>query len=166
MSILTLTSAQRSALRAQAHELSPVVMIGDNGLSETLMNEVERALTAHQLIKIRVFSDEKETRAAYAQTICERLNAALVQHIGKLLVVYRPEQVEAKKTHFAQSLQGEAGTKTKGAGLRRVTIVKQAEPNQRPKAKHVMLKGNERVTQGGKIKRAKKTNVSAKKRMG
>ena len=165
MSILTLTSTQRSALRAQAHELSPVVMIGDAGLTDAIVAETEHALTAHQLIKVRVFSDEKETRASYAQMLCDKLNAALVQHIGKLLVLYRPESHAPKKASLAQTLAGETGTKTKGAGVRRVTIVKQEAPNQRPKAKQVLVKGNERVTQGGKIKRAKKTTVSAKKRM-
>ena len=65
MSILTLTSAERSALRAQAHELSPVVMIGDAGLTEAIIKETENALNVHQLIKIRVFSDEKEVRTDY-----------------------------------------------------------------------------------------------------
>jgi putative YhbY family RNA-binding protein len=167
MSILTLTSAERSALRAQAHELSPVVMIGDAGLTEAIIKETENALTVHQLIKIRVFSDEKETRAGYAQNICDRLNAVLVQHIGKLLVIYRPSSRTPKKQTFAQSLMGdERGTKTKGAGVRRVTIVKQASPNERPRAKNVLVKGNERVTQGGNVKRAKKKTVSAKKSMG
>ncbi len=167
MSILTLTSAERSALRAQAHELSPVVMIGDAGLTEAIIKETENALTVHQLIKIRVFSDEKETRAGYAQIICDRLNAVLVQHIGKLLVIYRPSSRAPKKPTFAQSLMGdEQGTKTKGAGVRRVTIVKQASPNERPRAKNVLVKGNERVTQGGNVKRAKKKTVSAKKSMG
>ena len=165
MSILTLTSTQRSALRAQAHELSPVVMIGDAGLTDAIIAETDRALSAHELIKVRVFSDEKEKRTTYAQTLCEKLNAGLVQHIGKLLVLYRPESAAPKKASFAQSLSGEVGTKTKGAGVRRVTIIKQEAPNQRPKAKQVLVKGNERVTQGGKVKRAKKKTVSAKKRM-
>ena len=165
MSILTLSSAQRSALRAQAHELSPLVMIGEAGLTESVVKEIERTLSAHALIKIRVFSDEKETRAAYAQAICEQLNCALVQHIGKLLVIYRPESKAPKKASLAQSLAGETGTKTKEAGERRVTIVKQEAPNQRPRAKQVVVKGNERVTQGGNVKRAKKKTVSAKKRM-
>ena len=167
MSILTLTSAERSALRAQAHELSPVVMIGDAGLTEAIIKETENALNVHQLIKIRVFSDEKEVRTDYAQTICTRLGAALVQHIGKLLVLYRPSSRAPKKQTFAQSLMGNAeGTKTKGAGVRRVTIVKQAAPNERPRAKSVLVKSNERVTQGGNVKRAKKKTVSAKKSMG
>ena len=166
MSILTLTSAKRSALRAQAHELSPVVMIGDAGLTESIIKETENSLNVHELIKIRVFSDEKETRTEFAKTICERLGAVLVQHIGKLLVIYRPSSHAPKKQTFAQSLMGEEGTKTKGAGVRRVTIVKQASPNERPRAKKVTVKGNERVTQGGNVKRAKKKTVSAKKSMG
>ena len=167
MSILTLTSAQRSTLRADAHGLSPVVMIGDAGLTEAVIKETEFALNAHQLIKIRVFSDEKETRAEYAQTLCEKLNAVLVQHIGKLLVLYRPQSHAPKKQTFAQTLMRESdGTKSKGAGVRRVTIVKQATPNERPRAKNVLVKGNERVTQGGNVKREKKKTVSAKKSMG
>lgn len=166
MGILTLTSAERSALRAQAHALSPVVMIGDAGLTAAVINETERALNAHQLIKIRVFADEKDTRAQYAQTLCAQLDAVLVQHIGKLLVLYRPQSRATGEKTLAQSLVAPSGTKTKGAGVRRVTVVKQEEPNQRPRAKHILLKGNERVTAGGSVKRAKKRTVSAKKQMG
>jgi RNA-binding protein len=167
MSILTLTSAQRSALRARAHELSPVVMIGDAGLSEAIIKETENSLVVHELIKVRVFSDDKQERTLFAEQLCLRLGAVLVQHIGKLLVLYRPASHAPKKQTFAQSLMPDVeGTKTKGAGLRRVTIVKQASPNERPRAKNVLVKGNERVTQGGTVKRAKKKTVSAKKSMG
>lgn len=167
MSILTLSSSERSALRARAHELSPVVMIGDAGLTEAIIKETENSLLVHELIKIRVFSDEKQIRAEYAEALCSRTGAALVQHIGKLLVLYRPASRAPKKQTFAQSLMQETeGTKTKGAGMRRVTIIKQASPNERPRAKNVLVKGNERVTQGGNVKRAKKKMVSPKKSMG
>jgi putative YhbY family RNA-binding protein len=87
---LELTSAQRRALRARAHALHPVVMIGDGGLTGTVMQEIDRGLSSHELIKIRVFADAHATRAQLMREICDTLAAAPVQHIGKILVVYRP----------------------------------------------------------------------------
>jgi RNA-binding protein len=97
--ILELTSAQRRSLRARAHALHPVVMVGDDGLTATVLQEIDRSLDSHELIKIRVFSDEHETRASLMQEICNTLAAAAVQHIGKILVVYRarPEAATAPK---------------------------------------------------------------------
>ena len=88
MAILPLTAQQRSSLRADAHALSPVVMIGDAGLTEAVIKETDAALSAHILIKVRVFADEKDVRAEYYDVLCDRLGAAQVQHIGKLLVLY------------------------------------------------------------------------------
>ena len=88
--MLEISPSQRRALRAAAHALDPVVAIAQNGLSEAVLKEIERSLEAHELIKIRVFDDVRETREGYLETICESLNAAPVQHIGKLLVVWRP----------------------------------------------------------------------------
>ena len=98
--ILELTSAQRRDLRARAHALHPVVMVGDSGLTATVLQEIDRSLVSHELIKIRVFSDEHETRAALLNELCETLSAGPVQHIGKILVVFRPhpeEPAAAKK---------------------------------------------------------------------
>ncbi len=96
--MLTLTVSQRRDLKARAHALQPVVMIGSAGLTEAVLEEIARSLNSHELIKIRVMSDERETREAMMEQICESLSAAAVQHIGKILVVYRPsEQAEAKK---------------------------------------------------------------------
>ena len=69
-------------------------MIGDGGLTATVLLEIERSLGSHELIKIRVFSDSHETRAAMLKEICATLKAAAVQHIGKILVVYRPHPDE------------------------------------------------------------------------
>ena len=93
--ILDLTSAQRRALRARAHGLDPVVMIGDAGLVTTVMNEIHRNLASHELIKIRVFSADHATRGRILDEICSTLHAAPVQHIGKVLVVYRPAPEKA-----------------------------------------------------------------------
>jgi len=94
--MLEISATQRRALRASAHALNPVVAIAQNGLSESVLNEINRSLESHELIKIRVFEDVRETREGYLATICEKLGAAPVQHIGKLLVIWRPSE-EAKK---------------------------------------------------------------------
>lgn len=94
--MLQLSSAQRSELRAQAHNLNPVVSIAENGLTEAVLKEIDLNLNAHELIKIRVYGDSRENRLAYLEQICAQLNAATVQHIGKLLIVYRPAPVATK----------------------------------------------------------------------
>ena len=97
--ILELTSAQRRELRARAHPLNPVVMVSEGGLTATVLQEIDRSLDSHELIKIRIFSDEHETRTALQKELCETLSAAPVQHIGKILVVDRPhpDKPEAAK---------------------------------------------------------------------
>jgi len=88
--MLQLSSVERRALRARAHNLDPVVSIAENGLTDAVLKEIEVSLNAHELIKIRVYGDSRENRLAYLEQICTTLGAAPVQHIGKLLVVYRP----------------------------------------------------------------------------
>jgi RNA-binding protein len=86
----TLTSAERRARRAAAHHLHPVVTIGHHGLTPAVLHEIDVALNAHELVKIRVFSDDREERAALLARICDGLDAAAVQHLGKILTVWRP----------------------------------------------------------------------------
>lgn len=88
--MLTLTTDERRALRARAHALKPVVSISQNGLSESVLNEIAASLASHELIKIRVYNDDREVREQFLATLCEQLDAAPVQHIGKLLVIWRP----------------------------------------------------------------------------
>ncbi|MBV1774190.1 ribosome assembly RNA-binding protein YhbY [Burkholderiaceae bacterium DAT-1] len=88
--MLELTRDERMFLRAQAHGLSPVVMIGNNGLTDAVIREIAINLDAHELIKVRVLGDDREQRNTWFQEICEQLGCAPVQHIGKLLVLYRP----------------------------------------------------------------------------
>ncbi len=92
ISILDINSEQRRYLRAQAHHLNPVVMIGDAGLSEGVVNEIERSLASHELLKIKVQSGDKAARESLLADICARLDAAPVQHIGKTLVIYKPAE--------------------------------------------------------------------------
>jgi RNA-binding protein len=93
--MIKLTAAQQQYLKGLAHPLSPVIIIGDKGLTEAVLKETERALKAHELIKIRAGSDEKETRTQWLERICEALDASPVQQIGKILVIYRPAEKPA-----------------------------------------------------------------------
>ncbi len=150
--MLKLTPAQRSELRAEAHGLNPVVMIGEAGLTPAIVKETDAALNAHGLIKVRVFGDDREARVQYYETLCSELGAAPIQHIGKLLVLYRPKQEAAKEPKT-----------TRGKGLREVVVVK-THPTKRPTVKKITLKGNERLTAGGNVRKAKVRQKSTKKR--
>lgn len=90
--MIELTPDQRRYLKSLAHHLNPVVMIGSNGLTDSVVREIALNLDAHELIKIRVLGDDRELREHYMQQICSDLDAAPVQHIGKLLLIYRPSE--------------------------------------------------------------------------
>lgn len=91
MPILELTSRERSDLRSAAHPLRPVVLIGDNGLTDAVLKEIDLALTAHELIKVRAGGDDREAREAMLATICDTLSCAAVHHLGKTLILFRPD---------------------------------------------------------------------------
>ena len=93
MTALILTPAQRKSLKADAHDLSPVVMVGGDGLTPAVIKEAKSAIGHHGLIKIRVFGDDREARIAIYEELCDKLDAAPVQHIGKLLVLWKPKDV-------------------------------------------------------------------------
>ncbi len=98
--MLSLTVPERLALKGRAHPLSPTVMIGNAGLTESVLKEIALALKTHELIKIRVTA-ERPQREQMLSVICTQLNAAPIQHIGKILVVYQPNpdahKIELKK---------------------------------------------------------------------
>ncbi len=87
---MELTPAQRRALRAKAHHLSPVVIVGDAGLTPAVIAEIDVHLKSHELIKVKAQAAEREERAGIAEAIASALGAAVVQNIGKTLVIYRP----------------------------------------------------------------------------
>jgi RNA-binding protein len=89
-----LTSKRRSELRAEAHKLSPIVIIGDKGLTDEVMAEIDRSLTAHELIKVRATTAERDARDVWMEAICEKLGAHPVQQIGKVLVLFRENPKE------------------------------------------------------------------------
>lgn len=84
-----MNSKQISYLRGLAHSLNPVVMIGNNGLSESVLKEIEVNLNAHELIKIKVMGDDRALRTQMLTDICSQTSAIAVHHIGKQLVIYR-----------------------------------------------------------------------------
>jgi putative YhbY family RNA-binding protein len=154
MPAISLTPVQRKAHKAEAHHLHPVVQIGADGLTPGVLKEADAALKAHGLIKVRVFSDDREARAALLDELADKLDAAPIQHIGKLLVLWRPIP-EKDKTE----------DEDRRPGPRVVKLVKFSKSgNHRPQVKKVKVLGNQRVTAGGTIKRAKKrTTTSVKK---
>lgn len=91
---LTLTPRERTQLKARAHHLKPIVRVGQAGLSEAFIAELERALTDHELIKVRIDGDDRQVRDAAANEICARTGSALVQRVGKVLVLWRPKPDE------------------------------------------------------------------------
>lgn len=163
MPALTLTPAQRADLRSAAHALNPVVLIGADGLTPAVLKEIDGALKAHELIKVRVFGDERDTRVAIYDTICDQLGAAPVQHIGKLLVLYRPTPDETAEAPI-RAKSGGTGATVKGRAPRTVTVIKHStNAGRRPTVKKVTVRGNERMTAGGIVKKAKKRQTSVKR---
>lgn len=88
-----LNASQRRELRARAHALKPVVQIGNDGLSAGVVGETDRALAAHELIKVRILDEARDDRDAMLAALCAATGAAPVQHIGKTLVLWRPKPV-------------------------------------------------------------------------
>jgi RNA-binding protein len=155
MSAIQLTPAERKAKRSDAHHLSPVVMIGAEGLTPAIVKETDAALKSHGLIKVRVFSDDRAAREAMLTRLSEELNAAPVQHIGKLLVLWRPMPPKEK----------EPVPEGRRPGPRVVKVVKYAKNGTgRPSITKVTIHGNQRLTAGGQVKRVTNRKVSTKKR--
>ena len=155
MPAIQLTPAQRKVHRAEAHHLDPIVMVGSDGLTPAVKKEADAALKAHGLIKVRVFSDDRAAREAMLQTLADELGAAPIQHIGKLLVLWRP--IPGKER---------AVDDDRMPGPRDVKVIKFSKRGgQRPEIKTLRVLGNQRLTAGGSVKRAKaRKPLSVKKR--
>lgn len=99
--MIEISPAQRRELRASAHQLNPVVSIAGNGLTPAVMQEIERSLQAHELIKIKVHGVERSDRDILMHEVCNALEAAPVQHIGTILVVWRRRREEERASSSA-----------------------------------------------------------------
>jgi putative YhbY family RNA-binding protein len=93
-----LSPIERKKLKARAHSLDPIIHLGNKGLTESVIAEIGRALAAHELIKVRAGGMERDAREAALAEICTKLDAQPVQHIGKVLVVYRKKPEIATPT--------------------------------------------------------------------
>ena len=149
---IELTPAQRREHRAEAHHLDPVVLIGGDGLTPAVQKEVDAALNAHGLIKVRVFSDDRAAREQIYLQLADELGAAPIQHIGKLLVLWRPMPEKAKTID-----------EDRKPGPREVKVLKFGRAGQKPEVKQIRVLGNQRLTAGGQVKRAKPKQKSIKK---
>lgn len=89
-----LTPRERARLKARAHALEPVVHAGQSGVTDALVTETDRALAAHELIKVKVAGSDREARAELVETLCARTDAALVQQVGKVFILWRPKPDE------------------------------------------------------------------------
>lgn len=129
-------------------------MIGADGLTAAVTKEIDAALKAHGLIKVRVQSDDRAGREAIFQTVTTELNAAPIQHIGKLLVMWRPMPPKEKKIN-----------EDRMAAPRDVKVLKNSSRyGQRPEVKILRVLGNQRLTPGGTVKRAKKPKLQSLKK--
>jgi RNA-binding protein len=86
---MSLTTKDKQKLKAQAHKLKPIVFIGNNGLTENVSKEVNRALNDHELIKMRVMHEDREAKRQLFVDVCEANEAELVQVIGNIGILYR-----------------------------------------------------------------------------
>ncbi len=158
MTAITLTIAERKAHRADAHHLNPLVLIGADGLSDGVKKEIDFALSVHGLIKVRVFGDDRAAREAMYNELCDALGAAPIQHIGKLLVLWRPPV-----DRDAAKAAAEAGERRPGP--KDVKVLKySSRGGQRPEVKIMRVLGNQRLTKAGVLKNAKPFQKSVKKR--
>ncbi len=154
MPAIELTPAQRKDKRADAHHLDPVVMIGNDGMTDAVVKEIDAALDAHGLIKVRVFSDDRAQRAQFFVQLADQLGAAPIQHIGKLLVLWRPVAVKSKAERDDD----------RKPGPKVVKLLKFSKSgNHRPQVKKIKILGNQRLAAGGELKRARKRATSIKK---
>ena len=128
-------------------------MLGSDGLTDAVKKETDAALNAHGLIKVRVQSDDRASREVIFQSLANELNAAPIQHIGKLLVLWRPMPEKEKKVN-----------EDRMPGPRDVKVLKNSSRyGQRPEVKTLRMLGNQRLTPGGTVKRAKPKQRSLKK---
>lgn len=153
MTALLLTPGERKQKRADAHHLDPVVTIGSDGATPAVRRELDSALSAHGLVKVKVPAGDRAARDALQAELSTSLSAAPVQQIGRVLVLWREPAPVIK-----------AEQEGRMPGPKVVKVLKFAKSgNHRPQVKKVTVLGNMRLSAGGKLKRARKRVGSVKK---
>ena len=156
MAALQLSSAERKDKRAEAHHLEPVVMVGNAGSTPAVVREIDAALNAHGLIKVRVALDDRAAREAMLLALADELGAAPIQHIGKLVVLWRPVPPKERVEREGRM-----------PGPKVVKILKFSKSgNHRAQVKKITVLGNMRLAAGGELKRARKRTSSIKQQQG
>lgn len=89
---MNLSTKQKQHLKGLAHNLKPVVMLGSNGLTEAVLAEIDIALNHHELVKVKVVSEDRETKVLIIDAIVRETGAEKIQTIGKVLVLYRQSE--------------------------------------------------------------------------
>ncbi len=92
----SLSHKQILAFRAQAHHLHPVVLLGEKGLTDNVVQEADLALLAHELIKVKINGADRDQRNQIAKELTERCNASIIQTIGRMVVLYRKNENKEK----------------------------------------------------------------------
>jgi putative YhbY family RNA-binding protein len=138
---MALTPKKRSELRAAAHVLDPVVIVGDKGLTDEVLAEIDRALKAHELIKVRAATGDRDARNVWMESICAKLAALPVQQIGKVLVVYRENPKEDKPRMGPRPLPPRGGAEDDGkrrprtqGDVKRTSRPRSRTPSPRPES--------------------------------
>ncbi len=150
---MPLNQDQRAAYKAQAHHLKPVVLIGNDGVHAAVLNSIEQALKAHELIKIKLAHDDRAVRQTYIDVITAQLAIEVIQSIGKMLVVYRlnPEKNQRPSLNKGTNAPREVKVRKATRGTRRGPL------------KTFTVLGNQRVTAGGLLRKKKDRMLSLKK---
>jgi len=130
---MPLSPSRRSELRAQAHQLDPVVIIGDKGLTDEVVAEIDRSLKAHELIKVRAASDDRKAREGWMDAICGQLSAHPIQQIGKVLVIYRENLDKPREMKLDPGSLPRRGARDDGA-VKRTSRPRSRTPSPRPES--------------------------------
>ncbi len=93
---MKLSTSQVRFLRGLAHSLKPVVMVGGNGVTESLLEELNRALDVHELIKVKVRAEEREERDEMIELLCKKSGATQLQRVGHVVTIYRANPKKPK----------------------------------------------------------------------
>jgi len=139
--MIELTPPERRLLKAHAHKLRPVVMIGDKGLTEAVLRAIDENLKSHELIKVKVAGEDRAARDSVLARICEALDASPVQQIGKVLVLYRENPAAppapAPKPPARPKAPAKAGRKSKPSAAAPAAPLRRSKPNAKAPARPI-----------------------------
>lgn len=135
-----LSPIERRALKARAHTLHPVASIAAKGLVPSVLAEIDNCLKAHELIKVRVYGAERDDREHLMQEVCLQLDAAPVQHIGNVLILYREKPAEEAPVVARPAPGGSARKRAKVAAKAPISKIRAAKTGQRRNIEYGQLR--------------------------